>query len=138
MNVGHLFLLSGVVLVAACCYAGSPPRPRPGTSHRYRPPTGGGDVGCTPPAVTVKEPSPLPECLARPVAVFPAALMDRDSGLWVPTLEVRHETGGGGAVRDCDVTSIDGEPRLTFAAALADAHLMAHGYRATMTRETSR
>lgn len=135
MNVGHLFLLSGVVLVAACFYAGSSPRrPRP-TAPRYR---SGTVIEFTPPPGPVVEPTPLPAALAYPTAVYPAALRDRASDLWVPTLEVRYLSARGGASRDCPVTTISGDARLTFAAALADAHLMAHGYRATMTRGTSR
>lgn len=131
MNVGHLFLLSGVVLVAACWWAGR----EPASDDRFdlagsaRLGTAGGTAkSCTAASEALAVFAP-PTAPGLPVAVYPAALHDRTSGLWVPTLEVRHLSELGGSVRDCDITTINGEPRVTFAAALSDAQLMAHDYR---------
>lgn len=148
MNVGHLFLLAGVGFVVTCVLAGrerrratvSPPaEPWPG--HRTAKSETAAAAALaefasapvtepTPTAATLPPPNPGPAPVA---AVFPAAVVDRVTGGWVPVLEVRHLSAAGGAARHCDITTVRGDRAGTFAAATAEAHRMRDAYLADLS-----
>lgn len=137
MNAGHLFLAAGVLLVAACAYAGHRPsgRRRRLTVSRHRRGCELLDQHAVASAVLATTQAEwtwlrtFPHRLPRDVIAYPAALRPRDGDtrdVWVPTVEARLVPGDGDRHVEC--ITITGEPRTTRSEAMDAARWMAGAY----------